>query len=129
LIDYGKLDQALEPALQLEKEFPANHALHWGAADVHYRRGQWGPAVEAYQRLLRLNEDAKPMNNYNRVFIKARLAKCRYEQGRYAEAGSLAREAISLPLTEDAAQRLQRERARAQQVMQQSEKMARRKQP
>jgi tetratricopeptide (TPR) repeat protein len=129
LIDYGKLDQALETALQLEKEYPANHAFHWGAAEVHYKRGQWGPAGEAYHRLLRLNQDAKPMNNYNRVFIDARLAKCRYEQGRYAEAESLAREAITAPLTEDDARRLQRERSRAQQVLKQSGKMAGGKQP
>jgi tetratricopeptide (TPR) repeat protein len=129
LIDYGKLDGALEAARQLEQEYPANHAFHWGAAEVHYKRGQWGPAGEAYERLLRMNEDAKPMNNYNRVFIKARLAKCRYEQGRYGEAESLARDAITSPLTEDAARRLQRERARAQQVMKLSEKKAQRKQP
>lgn len=125
LIDYGKYDQALEEAQLLERENPANHAFHWGAAEIHYRRGRWALAAAAYERLLRLNDDARPMNNYNRVYIKARLAKCRFEQGRYREAETLAREAISLPLTETAARRLQRERTRAQQVIRSSQKKER----
>ena len=129
LIDYGKLDQALESAQALEKEYPANHAFHWGSADIFYRRGHWTAAAEAYERLLRLNEDAKPMNNYNRVFIKARLANCRYEQGRYAEAESLAREAITLPLPEGAARRLQKERTLAQKVIRLSENQMRKNRP
>ncbi|MDI6739273.1 MAG: hypothetical protein QME74_02800 [Candidatus Edwardsbacteria bacterium] len=122
LIDYGKYGQALEAAQQLEKAHPGNHAFHWGAPEIFYRTGQWAKAAEAYARLLQLIEDAKPMNNYNRAFVKARLAKCLYEDRRYPEAHTAAREAIALPLNESGARRLRKERAGAMQVMKLSEK-------
>lgn len=121
LVDYGRLDQALEAARLLEREHPQNHAFHWGSAEVHYRRGQWAAAAEDYGRVWRLNEEARPMNNYNRTFIKARLAKCRLEQGRRAEAAELAREAVALPLTEEHARRLRPERVLAERVLRKAE--------
>lgn len=121
LIDYGRLDQALEAAQRLEREHPQNHAFHWGAAEVHYRRGQWAAAADGYEGIGRLNEEARPMNNYNRVYLKARLAKCRLEQGRRSEAAELAREAIALPLTEEQARRLRPERVLAERVLRKAE--------
>ncbi len=117
LVDYGKLDLALDEARGLEREFPANHAFHWAGADIHYRRGQWAAAAESYRRLAGLNQESRPMNNHNRVFIAARLARCLHRMGSFAEAAAAAREAISLPLTEDAAKRLRQERVMAEQVL------------
>ncbi|HTY08392.1 MAG TPA: tetratricopeptide repeat protein [Candidatus Edwardsbacteria bacterium] len=121
-IDYGKYDRALAAALALEQEFPANHAFHWGAPEVYFRTGQWAKAAAGYRRLLQLVEDARPMNNYNRVAIKARLANCLYEGGSYADAYRTAREAIELPLDDASAARLRKERIKAQQVMQQAQR-------
>jgi tetratricopeptide (TPR) repeat protein len=122
LIDYGKYDRALAAALALEREFPGNHAFHWGVPEVYYRTRQWAKAAEGYQRLLQQIEESRPRNNYNRVSIKSRLAKCLYECGRYAEAYQTARQAIELPLDDHAAKRLQQERIKAQQVMKQAQR-------
>jgi len=124
-IDYGKYDRALDAALALEQEYPGNHAFHWGAPEVYCRTGQWAKAAAGYRRLLQLVEDARPMNNYNRVSVKARLAKCLYESGSFADAYRTAKEAIDLPLDDAAAKRLQKERIKAQQVMKQAQQRLR----
>jgi tetratricopeptide (TPR) repeat protein len=120
-IDYGKYDRALAAALALEREFPGNHAFHWGVPEVHYRTRQWAKAAEGYRRLLQQIEESQPINNYNRVSIKSHLAKSLYECGRYAEAFHMARQAIELPLDDRSAKRLQQERIRAQRVMRQAQ--------
>ena len=120
-IDYGRYDRALAAAQALEREFPGNHAFYWGVPEVYFRTRQWAKAADGYRRLLQRIEDSQPMNNYNRVSIKSRLAKCLYESGRYAEAYQMARQAIELPLDDQAAKRLQQERIKAQQVMNQAQ--------
>jgi hypothetical protein len=62
------------------------------------------------------------MNNHNRVAIKARLAKCLYESGLFAEAYQTAKAAIDLPLDDRSAKRLQKDRIKAQQVMKQAQR-------
>ena len=121
-IDYGKYDQAVELGLQLEKEFPLNHVFFWSVPEAYWRSRRWDKAAEHYASLLRLVDASRPLNNFNRVEIKYRLAKCLLELGKNQEAARQAREAIELPLDDESARRLQGDRRRAQDVMFAAEK-------
>ncbi len=121
-VDYGKFQQALELAEQLEKEHPRNHTFFWIAPEVYWRTRQWGKAAEAYARLLQLVDDGKPVNNYNRVYVGCRLAKCLYQSGKYLEASEAAKRALELSLDANLSKRLQYERGTAYQIQKKSEK-------
>jgi len=126
-VDYGKYALALEQAELLEKEHPRNHTFFWITPEVHWRTKQWGQAAAAYAKLLQLVDEGRPVNNFNRVYVGCRLAKCLFECGRYKEAQAAAQAALNLSLEEHLAKRLQYERGKAYQVQQQSEKRLREK--
>jgi tetratricopeptide (TPR) repeat protein len=121
-VDYGKYPLALEQAQQLEKSFPQNHIFFWIAPEVHWRTKQWDKGAAGYACLLRLLDQSQPMNNFNRVFVGSRLAKCYYQSGKYQEALESAQKALALPLDERSAQRLKYDRGRAYEVLKQAEK-------
>ena len=121
-VDYGKYPQALEQARQLESSYPQNHVFFWIAPEVHWRTKQWDKGSEGYARLLKLLDQSQPMNNYNRVVVGGRLAKCYLQGKKYREAREASQKALELALDERSARRLKNERARAYEVLKQAEK-------
>jgi tetratricopeptide (TPR) repeat protein len=121
-VDYGKYPLALEQALQLEKSFPQNHSFFWITPEVYWRTKQWEKAASAYAKLLQLVDEGKPLNNFNRVFVGSRLAKCYFQGKKYREAMEASQKALALPLDERSAQRLKYDRGRAYEVFKQAEK-------
>ena len=121
-VDYEKYPLALEQARQLEKSFPQNHIFFWIAPEVYWRSRQWDKGAAGYARLLKLLDQSQPMNNFNRVFVGSRLAKCYYESGNYKEALETSQKALGLSLDDRSAQRLKYDRGRAYEVFKQAEK-------
>lgn len=126
-VDYEKYPLALEQARQLESSYPQNHVFFWIAPEVHWRTKQWDKGSAGYARLLKLLDQSQPMNNFNRVVVGSRLAKCYYQQKKYREALEASQKALGLALDERSAQRLKYERGRAYEVLKQSEKRLRKK--
>ncbi|MBI4726469.1 tetratricopeptide repeat protein [candidate division TA06 bacterium] len=121
-LDYEKYPLALEQAQQLEKSFPQNHIFFWIAPEVYRRTKQWDKGSAGYARLLKLLDQSQPMNNFNRVFVGSRLAKCYYQEKKYREALEASQKALGLALDERSAQRLKYERGRAFEVLKQAQK-------
>lgn len=121
-VDYGKFPLALEQAQLLEKNYPQNHIFFWIAPEVYWRTKQWNKGSAGYARLLKLLDQSQPMNNYNRVVVGSRLAKCYYQDKKYREALEASQKALDLALDERSAQRLKYERGRAYEVLKQAEK-------
>lgn len=121
-VDYGKFPLALEQAQLLEKRYPQNHIFFWIAPEVYWRTKQWNKGSAGYARLLKLLDQSQPMNNYNRVVVGSRLAKCYYQEKKYREALEASQKALDLALDERSAQRLKYERGRAYEVLKQAEK-------
>ena len=121
-VDYEKYPLALEQARQLETSYPQNHVFFWIAPEVYWRTKQWDKGSAGYARLLKLLDQSQPMNNFNRVVVGSRLAKCYYQEKKYQEALEASQKALGLALDERSAQRLKYERGRAYEVLKQAEK-------
>jgi tetratricopeptide (TPR) repeat protein len=121
-VDYEKYQLALEQARQLENSYPQNHVFFWIAPEVYWRTRQWDQASAGYARLLKLLDQSQPMNNFNRVVVGSRLAKCYYQGKKYREALEASQKALGLALDERSARRLKNERSRAYEVLKQAEK-------
>jgi tetratricopeptide (TPR) repeat protein len=121
-VDYEKYQLALEQARQLENSYPQNHVFFWIAPEVHWRTRQWDQASAGYARLLKLLDQSQPMNNFNRVVVGSRLAKCYYQGKKYREALEASQKSLGLALDERSARRLKNERSRAYEVLKQAEK-------
>ena len=121
-VDYEKYPLALEQAQQLEKRFPQNHIFFWIAPEVYWRTKQWDKGSAGYALLLKLLDQSQPMNNFNRVYVGCRLAKCYYQGKKYREAQEASEMALGLALDERSAQRLKYDRGRAYEVLKKAEK-------
>ncbi len=120
--DYGRDKKALELGGLLEKQYPNNPFFHWAVPEVLWRQKRWKEAEKAYSKLLGLLEQQNPLNNYNKVVVSYKLAKCFLENQKYQDAFRTAQQAINYPLDKETAVRLVNERRRAQEVMNQAEK-------
>jgi len=126
--DYGRDKRALELGGALERQYPNNPFFHWAVPEILWRQKKWKEAESAYAKLQRMLEVQKPLNNYNRVVVSYKLAKCQLENGSYQNAYASAGQAIGYPLDEETAKRLVNERRKAQEVMKQAEKKIKEKQ-
>lgn len=72
LLDYGRAEEAIAYARQLEETYPHSQFMHWALAHAYYKSKQYRAAEEAYLSLAELIEN-DPHKNINH------LLNCRYK--------------------------------------------------
>ncbi|NIS37795.1 tetratricopeptide repeat protein, partial [Candidatus Saccharibacteria bacterium] len=120
LLDYEKMDQALELAWQNYQIYPQSRFFLWTLVEIYYRSGKWDKAYPLYEKLLSLCRQDPESNHYNEIGCLVRMAEIRYEKGDYTAASSLADEVIRLDINEEVRQHTRSKREKAQQIKKES---------
>ena len=98
LLDSGRMEEALQNAIQNNKLYPDSRFFKWTLVKIYDKGGYYDSAYSLYSVLLKEFQNIPQNNHYNEIGCLLRMAEIDFDRGNYVKTDSLTSNILNIKL-------------------------------